>query len=245
MITVLYGGSSSLSTPLAIRNLVPTITDPFSVQAPVGFSPGDVIVATQATPTPHCTLSTVTAVSGLPNLYGEATISQTPFPGSQSASYNKTGNVVNLGRATSMGRIAYTVDPATLTLRTQNQLHANGPVSPNPVISDVVNLKARYGLDTDNDGIVETWQKATEGVWTAAVLPNQPLATLRQIRAVRIAIVTRSAQYEKDAVTTKSLFMFADTDDPVEMKVTDIDPHYRYKVLETIVPLRNALWNAP
>ena len=72
----------------------------------------------------------------------------------------------------------------------------DGPVV--PVVSDVVNLKAQYGLDTDNDGIVDTWQDATGGVWSAANLPNQPLATLRQIRAVRIAIVTRSAQYEKD-----------------------------------------------
>ena len=34
-------------------------------------------------------------------------------------------------------------------------------------------------------------------------------------------------------------------DDTVSMTLsTSDDQHYRYKVLETIVPLRNALWNA-
>jgi hypothetical protein len=29
------------------------------------------------------------------------------------------------------------------------------------------------------------------------------------------------------------------------MTLTTDQTHYRYKVLETIVPLRNAVWNAP
>ncbi len=58
---------------------------------------------------------------------------------------------------------------------------------------------------------------------------------------MRIAIVTRSAQYEKDAVTPGPLTML---DGTVTMTLTGDDQHYRYKVLETIVPLRNALWNA-
>ena len=66
------------------------------------------------------------------------------------------------------------------------------------------------------------------------------MATLKQIRAVRIAIVTRSAQYEKDAVTPGPLLILNDT---VSMDLIADDQHYRYKVLETIVPLRNALWN--
>ena len=88
--------------------------------------------------------------------------------------------------------------------KTSFRRHA-GDHGPTPVINDVVNLKAQYGLDTDNDGDIDAWQDATDGsIWSAANLPDQPLATLRQIRAVRIAIVTRSAQYEKDAVTHRA-----------------------------------------
>jgi type IV pilus assembly protein PilW len=121
-----------------------------------------------------------------------------------------------------------------------------------PVISDVVNLKAQYGLDTNNDGIVDTWQDAI-GNWSAANLPLQPLATSlatwQQIRAVRIAIVTRSPQFETDPVTPGPILMFHDpvTPDPLEVSMTLVgdQQHYRYKEIETIVPLRNAMWNSP
>ena len=109
-----------------------------------------------------------------------------------------------------------------------------------PVVPDVVNLKLQYGLDTDNDGTVDTWQAPT-GQWSPANLSLQPLATISQILAVRVAIVTRSAQYEKDAVTSGPLRMF---DGSVSMTLTADQQHYRYKVLETVVPLRNAIWNA-
>ncbi len=94
----------------------------------------------------------------------------------------------------------------------------------------------------NNDGIIDAWQDATGGVWSAANLPNQPLATLRQIRAVRVAIVTRSAQYEKSPVTEGPPSML---DGEVSMKLTGDAQHYRYRVLETVVPFRNAMWNAP
>jgi len=262
-ITVLYGGSSSLSTPLGIKNVVPTIADAYNVQAPVGFSPGDVIVATQKKPVPHCTLSTVNAV-GVPNPIGLVTITQTPIPGSPGAAYDSTGSLVSLGQAASMGRIAYTVDTSTHALRTQRLLPTVDP-SPIPVISEVVNLKAQYGLVTVPNGDI-TWQAAKDA-WDYDVVTAPPppgagplLATLQQIRAVRIAIVTRSAQYEKDIVTPAyppemndgKLWMFCDPAPPctvamgaVSMPLSLDDQHYRYKVLETIVPLRNALWNAP
>ena len=34
-------------------------------------------------------------------------------------------------------------------------------------------------------------------------------------------------------------------DDTVTMNLAGNETCYRYKVLETVVPLRNALWNAP
>src|SRR4030095_11519174 len=78
--------------------------------------------------------------------------------------------------------------------------------------------------------------------WPAANLPLQPLATWQQIRAVRIAIVTRSDQYETDVVTTGPLQMFCTTDPCASQMTLDSDAqHYRYKVLETTTPFRNAL----
>ncbi len=149
-----------------------------------------------------------------------------------------------------MAQVVYSVDKATRALRTRKQLPNLGPT--NPLISEVVNLKAQYGLDTSvpPDGIIDVWQDATDAWDFAAVTaaPGPTLATLQRILALRIAIVTRSAQYEKNPVTTGPLTMFCD---PLPCKVSmDLtvspgDQNYRYKVLETVVPLRNAVWNSP
>jgi len=238
-ITVLYGGSSTLSTPVQFKQTAST-AQPYVVPGPVGFTANDVVAAVDGA---NCTLSTINEGGIVVDpATGFATLTHTPIAGAMGATYPAvTASLVNLGQPAAMGRIVYTVDPAALTMRTQKRLPTNDPVT--PVVSDVINLKAQYGLDTDNDGIVDKWQDATGGIWSAASLPTQPLATLQQIRAVRIAIVTRSAQYEKYAVTQGPLTMF-DGAETVTMTLTGDEQHYRYKVLETIVPLRNALWNA-
>jgi type IV pilus assembly protein PilW len=253
-VTVLYGGSSSLSTPAPLLSDTSVGTTPpgtYVVAGPLGFSPNDVIVAVQGT---SCTLSIIgaTGISVAPST-GITTITHalTPTPGNNtSATYGAVAaTLVNLGQAASPGEAArfgqtlYAVDPATNTLRTQSLLPMVQPVT--PVVSDVVNLKAQFGLDTDNDGTVDVWQPAT-GVWSAANLPLQPPATWQQIRAVRVAIVTRSPQYEVDAVTPGPIEMFCSTlPCAAAMTLASDDQHYRYKVLETTIPFRNALWNAP
>ena len=248
-LTVFYGASGALSTPVAIQNNV-TITGStataLQVSSPVGFSPNDYVVVTQGA---NCTLTTVktggvTYFNGPPpnTPYVYTSVAHTPVAGNLATTYlyAASASVVNLGQAGSLGRVGYYVDPATASLVTQQMLPPVAVPAAVPVVADVVNLKAQYGLDTDNDGTVDTWQEAT-GAWSSANLPLQPLATISQIRVVRVAIVTRSAQYEKDPVTSGPLLMF---DGSVSMNLTADQQHYRFKVLETAVPLRNAVWNA-
>ena len=253
-ITVLYGGSSSLSTPAPLLNGASVGTSPpgaYVVAGPLAFSPNDVVVAVQGT---NCTLSTINAGGvSVAAPTGIATINHTltATPGNNAtANYGAVAaSLVNLGQAASPGEPArfgqtlYTVDPASHTLRTQSLLPTVQLVT--SAVSNVLNLKAQFGLDTNNDGTVDTWQTAT-GNWSAANLPLQPQAIWPQIRAVRIAIVTRSDQYETDAVTTGPLEMFCTTDPCAISMTLDVEAqHYRYKVLETTIPFRNALWNAP
>jgi type IV pilus assembly protein PilW len=194
-VTVFYGGSATLSSPVLLLNSA-SGTNPYIVTAPVGFSAGDVIAAVQGA---TCTLSKINPGGVAVNGLGQATLTRTVLPSSSDQSYTaNTASVVNLGPAASLGQVAYSVDPNCLptdatkcALRTRNLISTGGANPVVPVIGDVVNLKAQYGLDTNNDGIVDTWQTAT-GIWSAASLPAQPLATWQQIRAVRIAIVTRS-----------------------------------------------------
>jgi len=252
-VTVLYGGSSALSTPTPLLNNPAMAASPpgqFIVAGPVGFSPNDIVVAVQGA---NCTLSIVNA-GGISVAAGTgiATISHTltTTPGNNNtATYNAvTASLVNLGQAATPGQPArfgqtrYAVDAATNTLQTQALLPTVQP--PAPVVSHVVNLKAQFGIDTNNDGTVDAWQPAT-GNWSAASLPLQPQATWQQIRAVRVAIVTRSDQYEVEPVTPGPLDMFCVPGPCVSMTLAADDQHYRYKVLETTIAFRNAVWNAP
>ena len=247
-LTVFFGGSGALSTPTAYLNSAVVSTSPpgvYQVLGPVGFSPNDFIAAVEGT---NCTLSTINAggVAVAPAT-GIATIGHTltATPGNNStATYNAvTASLINLGQGDRFGRTLYSVDLTNSALMTQSLLPAVLPAT--PVVSNVVNLKAQFGLDTNNDGTVDTWQPAT-GNWSSVNLPLQPVATWQQIRALRVAIVTRSNKYETDTVTPGPLgLLCSPAPCAVSMTLTADQQHYRYKVLETIVPLRNAMWNAP
>lgn len=152
--------------------------------------------------------------------------------------------VVNLGAP--VHRI-YSVDTATLSLRMNSLGIAASNGAPaysgaNEMFPGVVSIKANYGKDTNADGSVDLWDNVT---------PTTN-AGWRQLMAVRIAIVTRSGQFEKDIVTTVCPTWLAA---PVRVpnspsacaaypNAADEDwKHYRYKVFETVMPLRNLLWN--
>ena len=253
-ITVFYGGSSTLSTPTPLLTNAAMSSSPpgaFVVAGPVGFSPNDVVLAVQGT---NCTLSVVNAGGiSVASGTGITTISHTlttTTGNNSTATYGAAlAQLINFGQAATPGQPArfgltrYAVDAGTNTLTTTALLPTAQAAS--PAVSNVVNLKAQFGLDTNNDGSVDAWQPAT-GNWSAANLPLQPLATWQQIRAVRIAIVTRSSQYENDAVTPGPLTMFCvPAPCAVSMTLASDQQHYRYKVLETTIPFRNAVWNAP
>ena len=120
--------------------------------------------------------------------------------------------------------------------------------------SDIVDLRAYYGRDTSGtaDGIVDVYDTTT---------PANNAGWLR-VLSVRLIVVSRSGQYEKDIVTpanptwdvgatpatTGAAACGASqcvTIDVGAGAVGDVEAkHYRYKVFETIVPLRNMLWSS-
>ncbi len=112
--------------------------------------------------------------------------------------------------------------------------------------SNIVTLKALYGKDP-GVGVVNTFDNVTPTTnagWT-------------QVHAVRIAIVARSAQYEHDIVTpvapqwdvgnvdTVPGSVACGTTHCLPLKIDNIPDwqHYRYKVFDVLVPLRNQLWS--
>lgn len=130
-----------------------------------------------------------------------------------------------------------------------------------PVVSDVVNLQAQYGISAtvESNQIIQ-WVNASGG-WAAPSVANRNL-----IKAVRIAVVARNPKLESSSVTAACLQAAPATglcawDDVVAgavassgvsvdspAPVIDLSPgnadwnRYRYRVFETIIPLRNMVW---
>lgn len=113
---------------------------------------------------------------------------------------------------------------------------------------NILTLRAFYGKDTDGDDTVDTFDTTT---------PTTNAGWL-QVRAVRLAVLARSTHFEKEEVTTAlplwNVGTFASVSGSVacgssrciELKADVISDwkHYRYKVFDLLVPLRNQVWRA-
>ena len=124
-----------------------------------------------------------------------------------------------------------------------------------PIVAEIVDMQAQYGVSnvaTSNQ--INAWVNASDADWIAPTVANR-----NRIKAVRIAIVARNGLLEKTAVTTacSSTNTAAPTglcawegtaDNPApSLFANRAGPpanwqNYRYRVFETIIPLRNMLW---
>jgi type IV pilus assembly protein PilW len=112
---------------------------------------------------------------------------------------------------------------------------------------DIINLQAEYGVATDSNG---DGQLDKIGAWQTAAP-----ADMSTVYAVRFAILARSKQAEKEKVTSTApqwmagAFAMTNVDGSADTNPGDAtrgDPNnwrnYRYRVYETLVPIRNMVW---
>lgn len=122
----------------------------------------------------------------------------------------------------------------------------NDPVE---VTEGVINLQAEYGIDTNNDGQIAASEWTTTDPATAGGWAN--------VLAVRVAMLMRSGQYERTQVTTAIPAWSGSATSPLVVTnldgtasaTTPVNPvdnwrNYRYRVYETVIPLRNILWGS-
>ena len=110
-----------------------------------------------------------------------------------------------------------------------------------PLVDQIVNVQARYGVAPANRLTVNEWVEPS-GLWAANTLTA---AQIGRILAVRVAVLARSPQMEKDEVQaicsggTGSIALWAGGP---AVSLSGDECRYRYKVFETVVPVRNAIW---
>lgn len=209
------------------------------VESPDGFNAGDRVVA--VTRSGNCAMTLATAVAA--PVAGVIDVAHTGI----AIDLPVTSVLVNLGPATRASTLRF--DVASGALRSTDMANADAPV---PLASNVINLKFQYGIDTDGDGVLDTWVRAeAAGAWSPTALLAAPRATLERIKAVRIGIIVRGERIERALTRTFHWVLFdCEQDDksacPGRLEGTiaaGANGSYRYRTLETVVPLRNVIWN--
>lgn len=168
--------------------------------------------------------------------------------GSPAGPYPDGSFAINMGAPSD---ITYSIVSDSLRARSLTIASDGTPsydAAPVELFPNIVNLQALYGKDSDADGTVDQWDNVT---------PADNASWLKVV-AVRLVLVSRSAHYEKEEVTfanpqwdvgkhgtvagsaacDDSLCIELKVDGPADWK------HYRYRLFDTVIPLRNMLWNS-
>ncbi|MEF8731339.1 MAG: PilW family protein [Candidatus Accumulibacter meliphilus] len=200
-----------------------------AVQAAPNYSvgpPGDWVIAAPSAPTAGCTfiLAAVTAVVA-PNV----TVSDV-------SGAVDGGTLFNLGANPRF--LAYAVRGGNLTVCDYLAADCSSAANYVAIANNIVSLRAQYGhASTDVSG-VDSWDRTTP-----ADADQRTLACLwARTSAVRIAIVARNSQVERDPITAAAPLWAGSAGAALTLSGRGNWQNYRYKVFETIIPIRNLPW---
>jgi type IV pilus assembly protein PilW len=248
---VLYGNSSYYT-----RSRTFTTSTAFTKKTAQrdGFNAGDLVIVSSvddlATSSPAlttCALVEITATNNADlltvdhqqasytNYYTAANVPSAFNTAVGTQALFAAGTLYNLGPSPRLN--VWTVPDGGGMLSMTDLIHGTTALA---VSDDVINLKAQYGVDSNGDNrITELAPDPNE--WT-----NAAPADWTKLRAIRVALLVRSKQYEAEAVTPNApawaggAFTMSDLTGP-NAAVNDWR-HYRYRVYEKVIPLRNMIW---
>lgn len=236
-ILVRYGDSLRIQEPVILDTNFTRTDDDFSVDSVFGLSAGELILVVNDAN--DCTLRKITSINtGSTNI--EADVNTPPYnpPVTQINSIPWPDYVVG-DRVYSLGNMVarnYVVNGTSLTA--QNLDEANAIV----LVDDIVDLQAQYGISASATSTTVTeWVDATGAIWLAPTVANR-----KRIKAIRLAVIARTAVSESVNVSPATIKLWPDIIAPPGQVTTGPvynvpDRRYRYKVLQTVVPLRNLL----
>ena len=270
-IIVRTGANFAGSVPSRLIEPLLSTTTPFNllVERSYDFTNQDLIVLVDPT-FPNCTLMRVTAVTPLQRQLSVASgqypeFNPNPRPSGWPAQYPAQSWVYRVG-TTGMGGVGtrtFSVD-ANQSLQVVDSNGAQSGI----LASDIVNLQAQYGLSTAaNTKDIASWVNPTGSFAAATLAGSGGVANRQRIKAIRVAIVARSNNREAGLVTSQCAAVNNNRPDCacVNAATTNFGPcawrddatnpgptidlrsdpdwqHYRYKVYQTIIPLRNSIW---
>jgi type IV pilus assembly protein PilW len=138
---------------------------------------------------------------------------------------------------------------ANNTLMSYDLLRFDGATDPVPLADGVVELRARYGIDANRDGVVDNWVSPSAAGWIASDAAGQLFDgsaqardRLRSVVAIRVGLILRTSSPEKENVAPESLALFSDLGAlRVQRDLAPEERLLRHRTVEFTVPLRNVL----
>lgn len=265
-ITVVRGETVGSSVPMKLeassgtiigdkRDITTGLTGRFSVESALGVRAGDQIITVPPTWTAGTPCHLLEVTHDGASADSQLTPTNIPYYATSLWNTDTVWNqthpapkfLVNMGR---IGQRRYFLNNTTpYTLRSRNLSSVTGTFSFEDLYPEIVNLQALYGKDLDGNGSIDRFDTTTP---TTA-------AGWAQVVALRVALVARNPQFEKDEVTVAEplwemgkavevqgeTLVDCGTDNLCMTLKLDTVPnwkHYRYKVYSTTIPLRNILW---
>jgi type IV pilus assembly protein PilW len=242
VVTIRYGDSAAAGASMPLTS-GPGV-NPATVDNNLGCQPNPGIALLISAGAATCNVTTVTALTGTTSI----TLGDTAG----------TGGGVNLSCLGKWTEVTYQVNGGNL----ERDVYPNG-LGTTPFIADIVNIQAQYGISNaaSSNQIVQ-WVDAT-GAWAAGSIS---IANRNRIKAVRVAVIARNGLQEKKIVTNSYSGQACDPSTlsstapvgvcawvPVSTNPASPAPaidlsnypnwqYYRYRVFETIIPLRNVIW---
>lgn len=247
-VRVTYSSSPFANIAATLQASAPRSSSVVEVDNGIGFARGDLVVISQ--PPNDCSLvqlsndaeltgkANVTGPGSswtLPHVPGDAfpwipDAEQNIFPESPAVGYSSGAKVLNLGQV-----IEHTYYVHGDMLRMDERSLVDASQTSFDLIPGVVGLRARYGRDTDDDGVLDVFDNDTDELLAKSLAAENG----NTLNAVQFALIVRSGQREKAQVSGASIAFW-----PGETLALDDEArHYRYRVLQTIVPLKNIIWN--
>jgi type IV pilus assembly protein PilW len=257
-ITIRYGDSLMGG---AIGQISAMSGNAASLVSNLGCKVGDTTLVSTGT---TCAMSSVTAVAA-------GNSPPPPLPSVTLQDATGAVAKANLACLGTWNQVTYAVDPATGNLNRTSVVTFGGVTTTNttPSVVGVVNLQVQYGIAASaNSNQVTRWVNAknvadlgaaaVDGVstgvdWGAGLT----VANRNRIKAIRVAVVARNAKIEPDVVTAACSSTTAAAPTGLcawagsvasPAPILDLSQgdanwaRYRYRVFETIIPLRNVIW---
>lgn len=220
---VVYGSGDG--SPEGSRIQAQPGTTAYTVAAPLAFADQNFVTATPAARPVACT-ALLTRVNGNPV--------GTTVNVSSGAAGMSNGALHNWGRAPVTQ--VYRVSGERLTVcnhQTQDCTSTNAD-NWTAIADGVVSLRAQYGVDTTGvmDAVVDAFDQTQNT--TACSWYRRPV--------IRLVLVTRNSQLERDVVTAAAPAWAASDALTIDLSGDANWQRYRYRTFETTVPLRNINW---